>query len=238
MVKDMYPDYDGTYQKGIQDLRHDAGPGGRLGLRVNGASTAVAHIAVLNDYARALDTGDVNLINKAQNRFQQEIGGTPPTSFDAVKNLIKAELAGAAKTSGVVNEKDTESAGKAIDAANSYSQIKEANEGIVKILAGKVKSGIQTASKVPGLRKDDPVLKQLDFNDQARAGIYHMGYDPDNVEKGRILDGLPGGNGQAIDPSNKEHLAIVKKFKDAAGGDKATAARYMRDFGWKLPEVK
>lgn len=65
---------------------------GRQADTVRSFNVAYSHADILNDLATALGNGDVQLINAAKQRFEQEFGNPAPTNFDAVKGIFADEV--------------------------------------------------------------------------------------------------------------------------------------------------
>ncbi|TFW13284.1 hypothetical protein [Duganella callida] len=65
---------------------------GTIGSSVRSFSVALDHINTLQDAVRALNSGDVRLINKLGNTLAQATGNPAPTDVDAVRHLVGDEI--------------------------------------------------------------------------------------------------------------------------------------------------
>lgn len=74
----------------------DTDPGGRI-VRFN---TAVSHLGVVRDLAKALNNGDIGLINEAKQRFAKATGKPAPTNLQGAVEIVMPELASALVAGG------------------------------------------------------------------------------------------------------------------------------------------
>jgi hypothetical protein len=76
---------------------------GKGGQTLTAYRTANDHLGLLEDAMKALDNGDVQLLNKLNNRFKTEFGSSAPTNFETVKTMLSGELANVAKVTGATD---------------------------------------------------------------------------------------------------------------------------------------
>ena len=96
---------------------------------VQALSNAGQHLVQLNGLVDALNNGDVQTFNRIGNAFSAEFGGTAPTNFAAVRQMVGGEIAKVI-AGGVSGEGDRQTAAKWLSDANSPSQLKDA---IIKV---------------------------------------------------------------------------------------------------------
>jgi hypothetical protein len=86
------PDYNSTYYNESNRARTAFGTGPQ-GNAVRSFGVGISHLDVLNQAVDALNNGDVRLLNSLRQTFQTELGlSTAPTSFDAIKPIVAAEI--------------------------------------------------------------------------------------------------------------------------------------------------
>lgn len=87
--------YDPTYRSDIYPMiksTEEAFGKGRQGDQVRFFNNAIQHITTLQDYATALQNGDVRGINYLKNKFQTQIGVAAPNTFDGLKDVVGQEI--------------------------------------------------------------------------------------------------------------------------------------------------
>jgi hypothetical protein len=67
-----------------------AGPKGDL---MRSFDVGISHLGTLEDLSKALNNGDVKVINDIRNRFKEQFGYTAPGNFDAAKGIVGDEIA-------------------------------------------------------------------------------------------------------------------------------------------------
>jgi len=81
------------------------------------------HLQTLNDTIDALGNGNVQLFNAAKNKISQWTGGTAPTDFNGVKNIVADELTKAILgSSGALGDREAMAA--SLKSANSPAQLR------------------------------------------------------------------------------------------------------------------
>jgi hypothetical protein len=123
-VMEINPNYDATTYaaklKGAKDFAT-----GQQGNALRSVETANAHLDQMGELVDALNNGNIPIVNRIANAYQQQTGNPAPTNFEAVKNIIGQEVVKAIVAGGgSAGERDE--AAKAFSAANSPTQLKQA----------------------------------------------------------------------------------------------------------------
>lgn len=125
---------------------------GRQADTVRSFNVAYAHADTLNDLAAALQNGDIQTINAARQRYEQEFGAAAPTNFDAVKSIFSDEVNKAA-VGGAGALGDREQIRSSISKASSPEQIKGAVDVYKHLIVGQMQGMKQQYEQATG-RKD------------------------------------------------------------------------------------
>lgn len=86
------PGYDETKFDQRAKAQRDFGTGPQ-GNTARSIDVSVAHLDTLRELGRALQNGDVTLINAAKQQFAEEFGVPAPTNFDTAKSIVADEVA-------------------------------------------------------------------------------------------------------------------------------------------------
>lgn len=116
-VENAYPGFNANAFKTLAEFDR-----GKLGNTVRSLNVANDHLDTLQQYASALNNGDVKLINSMSNSFKSQFGQTAPTNFNAAKQIVADEVVKAVVGSGG-SLADREEAARTISAANSPEQL-------------------------------------------------------------------------------------------------------------------
>jgi hypothetical protein len=100
---------------------------GKEGKAVRSFNVLLSHLDTLDNLSDALDNGNVQAINRLGNAYAKATGKAAPTNFEAVKHIVGDEVVKAV-TGGAGALGDREAIAKAIDSANSPTQLK----GVIK----------------------------------------------------------------------------------------------------------
>lgn len=65
---------------------------GTQGNAVRSFDVAIDHLHTLSELAKAMENGDVKLINMVRNKFKDQFGYDAPSNFDAAKSIVSAEI--------------------------------------------------------------------------------------------------------------------------------------------------
>lgn len=133
--------YDPTYNQNEFGTRakamKDFGTGSQ-GNSVRSFDVAIDHLDLLKHYTKALDSGDVRIINSIRNKWLEETGSPLPTNLQAVAPIVGAEVSKAVIGSNNALA-DREELRKPLLSANSVPQINGAIEAYQGLMAGQLK---------------------------------------------------------------------------------------------------
>ena len=143
---------------------------GTQGNTLRSVNVAISHMAILDDLAKAMNNGNVQLLNQVKNRWAQEFGSPLPTNFDAAKGIVGDEVVKAVIGSGGGALADRENAQNQYSNAKSPQQILQVNATNRRLLAGQLE----------GLKKqyqDTTFLKDFDqrLTPEAKAALETVG---------------------------------------------------------------
>lgn len=120
--------------------------------RVTANNTAINHLETLDKLAADLNNSDTRIFNAAANTFAKATGSSAPTSFDAAKQLVAAEVIKAVvQNGGGVTER--QEAADNIRSANSPEQLRQITQTYRELLGGQLTSLAQQYETSTG-RKD------------------------------------------------------------------------------------
>jgi hypothetical protein len=115
-----------TYDAGDYAAKNSALKGfstGKEGTALRSFNVASDHLETLGTMADALNNKDTRVLNTIGNAWAKQTGGTAPTNFDAVKEIVSKEVVKAIVAGGGgVGEREEIS--KLMDKANSPAQLK------------------------------------------------------------------------------------------------------------------
>lgn len=143
---------------------------GQQGNTLRSVNVAISHMAILDDLAKAMNNGSVQMLNQVKNRWQQEFGSPLPTNFDAAKGIVGDEVVKAVIGSGGGALADRENAQNQYSNAKSPQQILQVNATNRRLLAGQLE----------GLKKqyqDTTFLKDFDnrLTPEAKSALETVG---------------------------------------------------------------
>jgi hypothetical protein len=131
--------------------------------RVVANNTAINHLETMDKLAADLNNRDTRIFNAAGNAFATATGQTAPTSFDAAKQLVAAEVIKAVVSNGGgVTER--QEAAQNFSRANSPQQLREVINTYRELLGGQLQS-LEGQYKA-GTGRDDFRTKFLTTNTQ------------------------------------------------------------------------
>jgi hypothetical protein len=121
-VMEINPNYDaGDYAAKNAALKGFST--GKEGTALRSFNVATDHLETLGAMADALNNGNLQLLNKAGNIWNQQTGAAAPTNFNAVKEIVGKEVVKAIVAGGGGVEERREMS-QLLDAANSPAQLK------------------------------------------------------------------------------------------------------------------
>lgn len=195
------PTYDqnsfGSRAKAIKDF--STGPQGNS---IRSFDVAVDHLDTLQKYVSALKNGDMPLLNKIRNAWQQETGSSLPTNVQAVAPIVGAEVSKAIIGSNNALA-DREELRQPLQTARSPEQLAGAIEGYKSLMGGQLK----------GLKKQyEDTTGKKDFDKRIR-----------DTTKNVLMGGEGQGNGadqmlqHARDAiaQGAPRNAVIQRLKDA-----------------------
>lgn len=112
---------------------------GVQGQMVTSFNTALNHLDTLERLGNDLNNSDIKVVNRAANLFAKELGVAAPTSFDAAKKIVGAEIQKAIVRAGGTGS-EREEAAAAFDAANSPAQLAGVFRSVKELLGGQLVS--------------------------------------------------------------------------------------------------
>jgi hypothetical protein len=86
------PQYDATTYPARAETARGFSPSGQQGQAITAADTALAHLNTLSAAGKALDNGDVQLINRVANAIGAQVGQTPKATYDTILNMVGPEI--------------------------------------------------------------------------------------------------------------------------------------------------
>jgi hypothetical protein len=166
-VERQNPDYDGKkFQQ--YNAGYRAFSTGRQGDTVRSLGVADSHLEVLGGLTKALDNGNVRIVNNLAQRWAAATGSAAPTSFDAVKAIVADEVSKAVIGAGGGTGQDRENILAPFNRANSPQQLNAAISNYRKLMAGQL-SGLRRQYKHATNRDDFDTLIPDDMKGAADA---------------------------------------------------------------------
>ncbi len=111
--------------------RKDYGPAGGSGKTITASATATRHLSYLEGLGTALQNNDTIAANRFKQLIAKETGKAAPTNYAGASALIVPEVLKAAKTAGVIGEKEEER----LLAANSNVSSPAQMQGFINTMA-------------------------------------------------------------------------------------------------------
>ena len=131
---------DPTYDAGKAQTRYVAKQvfvKGPVADSITAANTAINHMDTLAKYGADLNNSDVRIANAAKQGITAALGGSAPTSFDALRHIVGQEVVKAVVANGGTM-KEREEAASAFNRANSPAQLTDVIKGYQEILGGRL----------------------------------------------------------------------------------------------------
>lgn len=155
-VRRLNPDYDATAYAAKVKAR-DAFATGKQGDTVRSLSVATSHLNQLSDLVDALGNKNLRVFNTLANAYSQETGGTAPTNFDTVKNIVADEVTKAILGYGG-SVQDRDKAAAVIARSNSPAQLKSSIQQYLRLMGGQLDGLRRQYVKNTGLNDFDEML--------------------------------------------------------------------------------
>jgi len=121
-VNELNPQFSGATFGNVKQAEQKFNVG-KQGDTVRSLNVATSHLDTLGGLADALNTGNVQLLNKAANTWKAQTGQAAPANFEAAKKIVADEVVKAVVGSGG-GVADREEAARSIQAANSPAQLR------------------------------------------------------------------------------------------------------------------
>ena len=188
-VAELNPQFSGSTfantKKAIQDFNT-----GKLGSTVRSLNVATSHLDTLGNLADALNTGNIQAINKVSNYWKSQTGQSAPTDFEAAKKIVADEVVKAVVGSGG-GVTDREEAAKTIQAANSPAQLRGVINTYKDLMHGQLNGLRQQYEQSTQLKDFDKFLSP-----SVKAGIEGGKIPEGTVSKSRSGKEIIYRNGQ------------------------------------------
>lgn len=154
--------YDPTYNqndfgaraKAIKDF--STGPQGNI---VRSFDVAIDHLDTLDKAAKAMQNGDVRLLNELRNKWREQTGSDLPTNFNALKPLVSGEIAKAVIGSNNALA-DREELRAPLNAAGSPEQISGVIGGYKALMGGQIKGLKKQYEETTGKKDFDKRIRE------------------------------------------------------------------------------
>ena len=121
-VNDLNPQFSGATFGNVKQAEQKFNVG-KQGDTVRSLNVATSHLDTLGTLADALNTGNIQAVNKAANIWKTQTGSSAPTNFEGAKKIVADEVVKAVVGSGG-GVADREEAARSIQAANSPAQLR------------------------------------------------------------------------------------------------------------------
>lgn len=129
------------------------GPGGKEGTAVRSFDVAIDHLHTLGELAKAMDSGDIRIINAVKNKFKDQFGYDAPSNFDAAKSIVSAEISKAI-IGGNSALADREELRAPLSNSKSFGQISGVIDKVYKPLMAGQLNGLKKQYEVTTGRKN------------------------------------------------------------------------------------
>jgi hypothetical protein len=171
-VGQIAPDYQGG-QYGAQAATLKAFSSGTESRSVRSLNVAISHLDTLSELSQALNSGNIQALNKVAVRWKTETGNPAPTSFTSARDIVANEVVKAVTASGGTLA-DRQEAQTQIQAAASPAQLAGVIQTWKQLLGGQL-GGLQQQYEQGTGQKDfqrflsPNVVKQLEGSQGASA---------------------------------------------------------------------
>lgn len=144
-VSEINPDFSATKFQERQKVVN-AFAAGKEGQTTRSFNVGIAHLDTLGDLAKALDNGDMQIVNKVANTYASQTGQPAPNNFNAAKDIVSNEIVKAiVGAGGGVGDRDK--AQQTVSNANSPKQLAEVIETYKTLMGGQL-SGLRRQYEV------------------------------------------------------------------------------------------
>lgn len=122
------------------------------GRTLRSANVLLSHLDTISDLGKALDSGDVQAVNRVNNLFKEQFGKDAPTNFDTARSIVGDEVVKAILGSGGGALGDRDEAKANIDKSKSWSQLVGVIETYKSLMAGQLGGLKQQYETTTGLK--------------------------------------------------------------------------------------
>lgn len=126
--------------------------------QVSNMVAAIDHLETLRQLGKALDGGDITLINRLKQKIADETGSPVPPTFDAAKRIIAAEVVRAITGASGGGVTDRREIGETMDRAKSPQQINAVADIYQRLLAAQMKARGRVYEYAQGQKLEDSIL--------------------------------------------------------------------------------
>jgi hypothetical protein len=155
-VAELNPQFSGATfantKKAVSDFNT-----GKQGNTVRSLNVATSHLDTLGNLADALNTGNVQALNKVANYWKSQTGQSAPTNFEGAKKIVADEVVKAVVGSGG-GVADREEAARTIQAANSPAQLRGVIDTYKELMHGQLNGLRQQYEQSTNLKDFDKYL--------------------------------------------------------------------------------
>lgn len=127
---------------------------GPQGNTTRSLGVVVDHLGTARELGDALQNGDIRAFNQLATEWAKQTGNPAPTNFDAVKQIIGAEVIKALGVAGAGSVQERQEAGNAFSRASSPAQLRGAIESVQKLLVGQLNGLERQFTQSTGLPKE------------------------------------------------------------------------------------
>lgn len=131
------PDYDQTQFTGKSRAVSNFA-GGPEGRTVRSLNVAIDHLGTLDEAAKAMQNGDLSVLNKVVNAYRKQTGSPLATNFDSIKQVVSAEIAKAV-VGGQTALHDRDDMAQRANNSSSPAQLSGIVTEFKKLMAGQMK---------------------------------------------------------------------------------------------------
>lgn len=128
------PDYQASRFAEVNRAMSDFGTG-KTGNTIRSLNVGIQHLETIDEAAKALKNGNIQLFNSLGNRLAEETGNPAPTTFDGLKQIVGTEIEKAI-AGGIGASADREALMKSLQSKNSPDQLLQMTEGFRRLMAG------------------------------------------------------------------------------------------------------
>ncbi len=231
LLRDAVYKYDPDFSEQRAQIRR-AFTTGTDGRNIASLNTASVHLDQLAEAGKAMANGSFVPGNQVYNTIRSMFGSNAPTNFESLKAAVSSEMAQALK--GVATDQEIRQINTTILGSSSPQQLAGAVETNLHTLGAKLQTYHERyQAQIPNDTVWSPVLPS------ARAVFEKHGFDPTEGVHLSPQGSTGGGRGgqQPAGGGKTADAATIKKYLDAAGGDKNKARKALADGGWIIPKA-